>query len=85
MLPTTLLLPVAASRSYGAPGTVSYSPSEPVMTQMTPFQSAASNPIVITAEELHASLLRDGLFVLGWILLTFWQHPASTRSSFIRA
>jgi hypothetical protein len=64
-LPSTPLLPVAASRSQATPGTFSYSPSEPAMALMSPFQASASAPIVLTAKALHGSLVRDGLLVFG--------------------
>ena len=62
--PAGALPVVARAREGGAPPVASYSPDAPVLKLLSPF-GADAEPVEITAGALHASLLRDGLVVLG--------------------
>jgi hypothetical protein len=64
-LPLESTLPVVAgAREGGAPPVASYAPDAPVFALLSPF-GADRTPVQLTAGALHASLLRDGLVVLG--------------------
>lgn len=64
-LPPAQVLPVVAgAREGGAPPVASYAPDAPVFSLLSPFD-AAGEPVELAAGAVYASLLRDGLVVLG--------------------
>ena len=63
-LPPAHLLPVVGVSDTGAPPMSSHTPDDVVFSLFSPFGEGDA-PVEVTAGALHASLLRDGLVVLG--------------------
>jgi hypothetical protein len=64
-LPAQGVLPLAGTTTAGAPPSCSYQPGEAVLRLLSPFSELGADPIEVPASALHASIVRDGLLVLG--------------------